>query len=59
MEDLPEYPPADLRRRFPSAGAEAIDLLAKMLVMRPDRRLSITEALRHPYLRSLKDDKAE
>lgn len=57
MEDLPEYPRADLRRRFPSAGADAVDLLAKMLVMRPDRRLSVDEALRHPYLRSLRDRK--
>lgn len=57
MEDLPEYPPADLRRRFPSAGADAVDLLARMLVMRPDRRLSVDEALRHPYLRSLRDKK--
>lgn len=57
MEDLPEYPPADLRRRFPSAGGEAVDLLSRMLVMRPDRRLSVDEALRHPYLRSLRDKK--
>lgn len=57
MEDLPEYPPADLRRRFPTAGADAVDLLARMLVMRPDRRLSVEEALRHPYLRSLRDKK--
>lgn len=57
MEDLPDYPPADLRRRFPSAGSEAVDLLARMLVMRPDRRLSVDEALRHPYLKSLRDKK--
>lgn len=57
MEELPEYPPADLRRRFPSAGADAVDLLARMLVMRPDRRLSVDDALRHPYLRSLRDKK--
>lgn len=57
MEDLPEYPAADLRRRFPSAGADAVDLLARMLVMRPDRRLSVDDALRHPYLRSLRDKK--
>lgn len=59
MEDLPEYPPADLRRRFPSAGADAVDLLARMLVMRPDRRLSVDDALRHPYLRSLRDKKVQ
>lgn len=57
MEDLPEYPPADLRRRFPSAGADAVDLLARMLVMRPDRRISVADALRHPYLRSLREKK--
>ncbi|CAM9424463.1 unnamed protein product [Sphacelaria rigidula] len=59
MEDLPDYPPADLRRRFPNAGSDAVNLLAKMLVLRPDRRLSVDEALRHPYLRSLRDKKAE
>lgn len=57
MEDLPDYPPADLRRRFPNAGSDAVNLLAKMLVLRPDRRLSVDEALRHPYLRSLRDKK--
>lgn len=57
MEDLPDYPPADLRRRFPSASGEAVDLLSRMLVMRPDRRLSVDEALKHPYLRSLRDRK--
>ncbi|RAL12714.1 mitogen-activated protein kinase mpkC [Aspergillus homomorphus CBS 101889] len=35
---------------FPGADAQAVDLLAKMLVIDPDKRISAEEALEHPYL---------
>ncbi len=37
----------------------AIDLLEKMLVFNPKKRMSIDDALRHPYLRELHDPKIE
>lgn len=32
------------------AAAQARDLLSKMLVIDPERRISVEEALRHPYI---------
>lgn len=37
-------------RRLTSAAAQARDLLSKMLVIDPERRISVDEALRHPYI---------
>eukprot|EP00759_Apiculatamorpha_spiralis_P051405 PhF_6_TR5217/c0_g1_i1/m.7527 len=37
------------RDKFPMASEEAIDLLSKILVFHPDRRLSMQEVLEHPW----------
>ncbi|KAH7702237.1 CMGC/MAPK protein/P38 protein kinase [Aphelenchoides avenae] len=36
---------------FRGVPADAVDLLDKLLVLDPDRRISVEEALSHPYLR--------
>jgi serine/threonine protein kinase len=38
---------------FPDANALAIDLLAKMLKFNPDERITVLQALAHPYLSQL------
>ena len=35
---------------------DGIDLLSKMIVFNPDKRLSVEECLEHPYVKSIKDD---
>jgi mitogen-activated protein kinase 1/3 len=37
----------------------AIDLLAKMLVFDPTKRISVTEALQHPFMASLYDPNSD
>lgn len=37
----------------PGASPQAIDLLEKMLVFRPEGRITVEEALEHPYLKEL------
>lgn len=38
---------------FPKADSLAIDLLKKMLIFDPDKRITVEEALSHPYLAAL------
>lgn len=41
------------------APLEAIDLLEKMLAFNPSKRMTVEEALRHPYLADLHDSDEE
>lgn len=45
--------------RFPKASPLAADLLERMLVFDPARRISVADALEHPYLASLHDPSDE
>ncbi|CAD5227072.1 unnamed protein product [Bursaphelenchus xylophilus] len=40
----------DFRKYFAGLPEDAIDLLDKILVLDPDRRISVEEALQHPYM---------
>lgn len=57
---LPRYAAREgLRQLLPQASAEALDLLKRMLVFDPRRRISAAQALRHPYLRAYHDPQDE
>nr|4QNY_A Chain A, Mitogen activated protein kinase, putative [Leishmania donovani BPK282A1]4QNY_B Chain B, Mitogen activated protein kinase, putative [Leishmania donovani BPK282A1] len=49
-------PQADWRQRYPTASPEALDLLRHMLVFNPKRRITVLQAMRHPFLEQLHDD---
>lgn len=40
-------------RLVPGASSEALDLMSKMLTIDPRQRISIEEALEHPFVRNL------
>jgi serine/threonine protein kinase len=44
---------------YPKASTAAIDLLERMLTFDPDKRITVNEALAHPYLASLHDPNDE
>lgn len=44
---IPKVPFVDI---FPQANPQALDLLEKMLTFDPQRRITVEEALEHPYL---------
>ena len=48
--DMQEGPRTALPERFPDASADALDLLSKMLTFDPARRISVRDAMRHPWL---------
>ncbi|CAM9231751.1 unnamed protein product [Chrysoparadoxa australica] len=50
---LPATEPRSLKTCFPDADEEAVDLLQRMLVFSPDKRISVEEALDHPFMESL------
>jgi serine/threonine protein kinase len=49
----------DLNILYPGAGQEAIDLLQKILVFNPYFRISVDEALNHPFFRKVKKAEKE
>ncbi|THU72360.1 hypothetical protein C4D60_Mb04t11280 [Musa balbisiana] len=53
MRQLPQYPKQQFHARFHTMPNEAIDLLEKMLVFDPNKRITVDQALHHPYLASL------
>ena len=56
---LPFKPPIPPERIFPNASPEAIDLLQRMLVFHPGKRIAVEDSLAHPYLASLHDPSDE
>ena len=49
-QSLPSTSAASLGTLFPTASAEAKDLLWRLLQFNPNKRITAEEALRHPYV---------
>ncbi|CAI8589298.1 unnamed protein product [Vicia faba] len=55
LRQLPRFGKQNLSAKFPLMSVEPLDLLEKMLIFDPDKRITVDEALCHPYLSSLHD----
>jgi len=55
IRQLPQFPKQPFSQKFPNMAPAAVDLLEKMLVFDPSKRITVQEALSHPYLASLHD----
>jgi len=53
MASLPRSEKVNWKKEFPKASDKALDLLSKMLVFNPARRITVIGALEHPYLQTL------
>ncbi|KDO73060.1 hypothetical protein CISIN_1g0426812mg, partial [Citrus sinensis] len=53
VKQLPHVPKQPFSQKFPNMSPVAIDLAERMLVFDPAKRITVEEALNHPYLSSL------
>ncbi|KAJ4725949.1 Mitogen-activated protein kinase [Melia azedarach] len=59
IRQLPLHPRQPLAQVFPHVDPLAIDLVDRMLTFDPTRRITVEEALAHPYLARLHDEADE
>ncbi|KAL6011127.1 Mitogen-activated protein kinase ntf6 [Asimina triloba] len=50
---LPKFPKEPFSHKFPNVNPTAIDIVERMLIFNPCKRITVDEALNHPYLSSL------
>jgi len=59
LDAFPHRPKSDLSKLYPGAGEEAIDLLNRMLNFNPFFRISVDEALSHPFFKKVRKPEKE
>ncbi|KAL7450733.1 hypothetical protein ACHAWC_002601 [Mediolabrus comicus] len=59
MRKLPSNKVVPLSKQFPNAPPECIDLLRKMLQIHPKKRITVEEALKHPFMSQLHKEEDE
>ncbi|XP_028967706.1 mitogen-activated protein kinase ERK-A-like [Galendromus occidentalis] len=55
IQSLPAKPKISWTRLYPSADSSTLDILAKLLTFNPVKRITVEEALAHPYLEQYYD----
>lgn len=59
LRNLPRKTAKNLRKVFPNVNPSALDLLSKMLIFNPEKRISVEQALEHPFMESMHDPEDE
>jgi len=59
IRDMPEKKPVPFSKIYSKANPVALDLMSKMLTFNPHKRISVEEALDHPYFKSLRIKESE
>ena len=59
LDAFPQRPKTDLNKLYPGGGADSIDLLNRMLVFNPYFRVTVDEALQHPFFKKVRKAEKE
>ena len=59
LKSLKQRPKKNLKTKFPGSSDDALDLLDKMLKFDPNKRITVNQALNHPFFSDVKDPKKE
>jgi len=59
MNNLVNGGKTDFHQLFPQASEQAISLLSRMLTWAPEKRITVLEALEHPFLSDFHDAEDE
>ncbi len=59
LESLPPTKAKSLKELFPTASNEAIDLINQCLQFNPSKRITVLDALKHPYVASFHNESDE
>jgi serine/threonine protein kinase len=54
LQSIQPVPKSNLKLRFPGSTDEALDLLEKMLRFNPKNRITVDEALEHPFFKQVR-----
>jgi len=55
LRNLPQRKKKNLERMFPGIDRHADDLMIKLLMFDVDKRITVDQALEHPYLKAVRD----
>lgn len=55
LKSFPHVDKADLAAKFPKIPKEAVDLLEQTIIFDPRKRLTVQQALDHPFFKTIKD----
>lgn len=59
LEKMALRPRTNLESLLPNSNGQALDLVKKLLVFNPDKRLKVEEALKHPYVATFHNPQEE
>jgi len=59
LRGLPQQKQANLKKRFPDASEEGIDMLLQLLQFDVQKRISVNNALQHPFFEAVRDEARE
>lgn len=59
LKTLPFKPKKSFKERYPHASDESIDLLEGLLAFNPEKRLTVEQALQHPFFREIRNPEDE